>query len=1198
MSFDFDEAGTAVPARTGFDFDEDGNAVSDTPKSKGLIDRIKGALSSNEAVAGGGMSAEMDTGANAPEVDPNKIVMPGSVMDGFTPKQSDEGMPIEAGMGPMRKDYYDTTRAGLMAAPVQAHAEARKAGGQVGKIAEKTLPEHIARLKSQAEGDTQAMTAQEFQDDVGQGIVSNAEGGATPKDVLEMAREAQAGQRQGKKPEGIDVFTNAVMRGIHNNSAMMAGLGAAGAKAVGADDLSLALLKETFSAQAAAGKYAAQIQDFTKIQSIGDVPTYALEGIVENAPQLIGSVGAGVLGGVIAKNLGAKALAGMVREQAQKELLKRIAVGSAVGAGAASVGMETGSIYGDIAKETGEQRPGVAAVFGLAAGALDAIPAFRAATAVLGGTVAKQVAEGVIKRYGKEALIQLGAEGGTEFVQTLLEKKAVSYVDGSPVFTEKNMIEAVDAMLKGGIAGAVMGVGSKAIGEGSQAYDRSRDLGYDVGYSPATIDAAARQSLDPANAQVDERIRPAPMPAPAMLSPEAIAAKVSAAASVDEAISTAAAVTETSATQGAEGLIGADRDYLAEIAARTRTINQGDLNGNQAAEAQPVQESQQETPADAEAGIAPPVSSDLDKQNRDRTRDASILQMQQIANKPDYELASIARDSNGAPMVEDNAAVPKENIGKAERVTLPDGTKIDTHYAVVEADTLSASHTVDGQANAGYGSDGKLTALNNGRTAGLQAAYTRGTAAPYRAALEADTAGHGVPATAIAGMKSPVLVRVYDKTTVDTANLAARSNQSSALGMSSSEQAGTDAKQITHMGDLAPTDNGDFSNSHDFISRFVKSLPITEQAGMLDKDGGLSQTGYARVRNAVLAKAYGDSPILQRMVESMDDNMRNITKALVRVAPDVAKMRASIADGSLHKSDITPHLVEAVEELSRLKDAGKTVAGELAQSGMFGDKFSPETREILTYLDANIRRPKQIGDFIKSYSEKLIAAGNPNQGSLLGESKAPAKVDLIAAARAETDKAIARAKTDLHEGVGELGDWLRQNNPGVFNLTPEEEKHIFPIILKITDAAIRLVGNQMADIWRAVKQAMATHPDKAVKSKRKEIEKHPIFQKAILQAIKDYQPTTTAPTAVASVAKAEVAAPQADMFSAPETKERSGPITIDDVPPARLNKIKVSVESLRGDQVQSENVTAKQALADVDEEISAFELLLKCLRGG
>src|SRR5690606_15548719 len=148
---------------------------------------------------------------------------------------------------------------------------------------------------------------------------------------------------------------------------------------------------------------------------------------------------------------------------------------------------------------------------------------------------------------------------------------------------------------------------------------------------------------------------------------------------------------------------------------------------------------------------------------------------------------------------------------------------------------------------------------------------------------------------------------------VDRVEFARQANASTVAQMSPSEQARADAGRLGSLDDLQPTDDGDFMSSRDFIRRFVGRLPGTEQAGMIDAKGQLSQAGYTRVRNAILAKAYGDSPALTRMVESLDDNLRNVGKALMRAAPDVAKMRADIQDGALFEADITPDLLAGVE---------------------------------------------------------------------------------------------------------------------------------------------------------------------------------------------------------------------------------------------------------------------------------------------
>ena len=55
-------------------------------------------------------------------------------------------------------------------------------------------------------------------------------------------------------------------------------------------------------------------------------------------------------------------------------------------------------------------------------------------------------------------------------------------------------------------------------------------------------------------------------------------------------------------------------------------------------------------------------------------------------------------------------------------------------------------------------------------------------------------------------------------------------------------------------------------------------------------------------------------------------------------------------------------------------------------------------------------------------------------------------------------------------------------------------------------------------------------------------------------------------------------------------------LTIDDVPPARMKKIKVEVDAMVGDQVSRIEVSANQALSDIDQEIKAYEMLLDCVK--
>jgi len=423
----------------------------------------------------------------------------------------------------------------------------------------------------------------------------------------------------------------------------------------------------------------------------------------------------------------------------------------------------------------------------------------------------------------------------------------------------------------------------------------------------------------------------------------------------------------------------------------------------------------------------------------------SIGRVQQI----DQQMQSAAPEDAAAMKAERDqitAEWPQAVSGAPTSFSTESGARIDGNYALMEAHQLVTSHDEKLKPNPAYpremqprerdraasemqissivqrldparlgesgdagtgapivGADG-LVESGNARTIALKRAYQGNPekAEAYRQYLSDNAARFGIAPESVASMNTPVLVRVRN-TPVDRAEFARQANASTVAQMSSSEQARSDAARIDDMGDLRPDDNGDFATSRDFIRRFVSRLPSTEQGGMVDSTGQLSQAGYARVRNAVLAKAYGESPVLARMVESLDDNMRNIGKALMRSAPEIAKLRQDVSEGALFDADVTPDLLSAVEEMSRIKDSGQSVAEYLSQGSLMGNATSPEAREMLKFLAVNMRRPGKIVEFIRNYTEALRAAGNPNQGSLLGEVAAPAKGEIINSALEKAD---------------------------------------------------------------------------------------------------------------------------------------------------------------------------------------------------
>jgi len=86
-----------------------------------------------------------------------------------------------------------------------------------------------------------------------------------------------------------------------------------------------------------------------------------------------------------------------------------------------------------------------------------------------------------------------------------------------------------------------------------------------------------------------------------------------------------------------------------------------------------------------------------DIQNRDRTKPASIQQMNSIANNPDYNRLSVSRDfGSGAPVVISDFKLNEQTLGRVDTVSASDGTKIPVQYAVIEAETITPSNRADG----------------------------------------------------------------------------------------------------------------------------------------------------------------------------------------------------------------------------------------------------------------------------------------------------------------------------------------------------------------------------------------------------------------------------------------------------------------------------------------------------------------------
>jgi hypothetical protein len=343
--------------------------------------------------------------------------------------------------------------------------------------------------------------------------------------------------------------------------------------------------------------------------------------------------------------------------------------------------------------------------------------------------------------------------------------------------------------------------------------------------------------------------------------------------------------------------------------------------------------------------------SKADNQFRDRTRVASDEQIRDIANKIDFNLLGES---------------PVMDLG---------------------APTLA--------------NDGRIVG-GNGRMAAIGRAYDIGTGARYSVALERELAKYGIDPAALAQMKKPALVRVLDND-VDVKRAAMLSNEGGALRMSALEQAKVDAERLGDFRAFDVNDGGELNTAGNraFIRSWVNGQPVNQRSALMDADGLLSLEGQQRLRNAILFKAYGDSPTLGRLVEAADPGSRNVASALTRSASRVADAQESIRNGDLHPVDIADDVRSAVEKLDQLRKADSSVAEFLAQGDLLGTGLSPEAIKIMRFLEENIRSPRAMSDMINRFYDGLQMAGNPKQGDLLGGG-APSKSALL-------DNAIANA---------------------------------------------------------------------------------------------------------------------------------------------------------------------------------------------
>ncbi|MCK8787099.1 hypothetical protein M0638_22240 [Roseomonas sp. NAR14] len=288
-------------------------------------------------------------------------------------------------------------------------------------------------------------------------------------------------------------------------------------------------------------------------------------------------------------------------------------------------------------------------------------------------------------------------------------------------------------------------------------------------------------------------------------------------------------------------------------------------------------------------------------QPRDRSRDASLAQVRDIAAKLEPErLGASPEAGTGAP--------------------------------IVAADNVVES--------------------GNGRVLALRQAMADPALAGRRDAYRAWLEAQGFD---LAGYENPVLVarRVSALTPEERRAFVREANAETSLTMSAAEQARADAELAGRALDLYRGGDVTAADNAAFVRAFVQGLPQTAQGRLLKADGTLSAEGARRLRAAILARAYGDEmgPLLERILDGDAEGLRSIAGAIQDVAPGWAGLRAAAARGEIAPGmDLTADLFQAIRTVSLAREKRIPVGDMLAQGDLDIPPMGDNARAILASM--------------------------------------------------------------------------------------------------------------------------------------------------------------------------------------------------------------------------------------------------------
>lgn len=413
-------------------------------------------------------------------------------------------------------------------------------------------------------------------------------------------------------------------------------------------------------------------------------------------------------------------------------------------------------------------------------------------------------------------------------------------------------------------------------------------------------------------------------------------------------------------------------------------------------------------------------------QNRDRSGKESRLQMQQIAQAPDFNrLRNGATLGEGTPVI---AYLPENSsaiLGKTVTVSDTNGDRTTMRYALIEASDVMTSNSVDGSLNADFTNpevQGARAIAGNGRIAGPQEAYRNVKATKYKEELTKALKEFGISRRAVKKMREPILVRVMDDADVKE-GVGELSNRTGTLKLNPAEQAAQDARNVRLEEVEFTKDNGIAVRSMD---EFVRRTPDKE--GLIDAEGKVIYDNVRqRMKSAIFAAAYPDNRLINRFIAD-DPKDKQVMDVLQAAAPEVVKLRRHGGD-----FDFSGDLMEALADYMQTKQEARKINGEKVE-GEITESFFEATPVQAWFRDILLsKNPERLKDALARFNE--VAQQESGGEGLFGKVSRDEVFNQVKSEFGALDKAIDSITPSAVDAAMELrsADVIEGDQPSGMN---------------------------------------------------------------------------------------------------------------------------------------------------------------------